>query len=109
MLDALGLLLAFDAPREARDVEGHRMYGHIPAQPLDKLQPPLLLRLRLGAVGSVHEFGDSHDRQADLGFPWLACTCSRICRTLWPLRSAVMMTLESRIIPTRAGSTLCGF
>src|SRR5271166_5366113 len=44
------------------------MDGYIPAQSLDKLQPSLLLRLCLGAMGPVHEFGHRHDRQADLAF-----------------------------------------
>jgi hypothetical protein len=44
------------------------MYGHVLTQPLDELQPPLLQRLRLGAVGTVHKFGDRHHSQPDLGF-----------------------------------------
>src|ERR1700747_474727 len=35
-------------------------------------------------------------------------TCSRISRTAWPLRSAAIIILESRIIPTLAGSTAYG-
>jgi hypothetical protein len=50
------------------DVERHGMYGYISAQPLDKLHVSLSMRLRLGAVSPVHEFGDRHHRQADLGF-----------------------------------------
>src|SRR5258708_3634932 len=34
--------------------------------------------------------------------------CPRIPRTLRPLRSAAIITLESRTIPTLAGSTACG-
>jgi len=67
-LNALGLLLAFDASHQPRDVEGHRMYGHIPAQPLNELQPAILLRLYFRAVSSVHKFGDGHHRESDLGF-----------------------------------------
>jgi len=44
------------------------MDGYIPAQSLDKLQPALLLRLCLGAIGPVYEFGNRHDRQADISF-----------------------------------------
>ena len=44
------------------------MDGYIPAQSFDKLQPALLLRLCLGAIGPVYEFGHRHDRQADLSF-----------------------------------------
>ena len=40
--------------------------------------------------------------------PRPAFTCSRISRTVWPRRSAAMITLESRTIPTPAGSTACG-
>lgn len=67
-LNTLGLLLAFDAPHQPRNIERHRMHGHILAQPLDELQTPLLLSLRLGAKGPMHEFGDRHHREADLGF-----------------------------------------
>ena len=42
-LEPLGLLLAFDAPHQSCDVERYRMYGHILAQPLNELQPPLLV------------------------------------------------------------------
>jgi Domain of unknown function (DUF4372) len=35
-------------------------------------------------------------------------TCSRISRTVWPLRSAAIIILGSRIIPTLAGSTAYG-
>ncbi len=38
--------------------------------------------------------------------PWAVRTCSKIWRTLRPLRSAAMITLESRITPTLADSTV---
>ena len=40
--------------------------------------------------------------------PQVASTCSRICKTLRPLRSAAMIMLESRITPIPAESTACG-
>src|ERR1700691_794102 len=45
-LDALGLLLTFDAAHHPCDVERHGMYGHISAQSLDKLHASLWMRLR---------------------------------------------------------------
>ena len=44
------------------------MHGHIARQPFDELQSSLLLRLGLGAIGSMHQLGDGHDRHADFGF-----------------------------------------
>src|SRR5256885_17060995 len=44
------------------------MHGHVARQPLDELQSSLLLRLGLGAIGSMHQLGDGHDRHADFGF-----------------------------------------
>ncbi|MGA2814103.1 MAG: hypothetical protein ABSG16_22105 [Candidatus Acidiferrum sp.] len=32
---------------------------------LDELQSSLLLRLRFRAIGTMHQFGDGHDRHAD--------------------------------------------
>ena len=37
-----------------------------------------------------------------------AVICSRICRTVRPLRSAAIITLESRITPTLADPAVCG-
>jgi hypothetical protein len=54
----------------------------VTAQPLDKLQPSLLLRLWLGAIGPVHEFGRGHNRQADLGFCLAGLYLFEDCRTL---------------------------
>src|ERR1700686_476348 len=65
-LDALGFLLAFDASGQPCDGQRPRMYGPIPAQPLDERQPPLLLLWRSGAIRPVDQFGHRHYRKAHL-------------------------------------------
>ena len=64
-LDTNRFLLAFDAPGQPRDVERHRMYRDVARKPLDELQPSLLLRLGLRAIGSMHQLGNSHHGDAD--------------------------------------------
>jgi hypothetical protein len=39
---------------------------------------------RLGAIGSLDQLGDGHDRQADLDPTWTARNCLKICRTVCP-------------------------
>jgi hypothetical protein len=52
--NSLCFLLALDATRQPRNLKRDRMHGHIPAEPFDKFQPPLPLRLGLGAIGPMH-------------------------------------------------------
>jgi hypothetical protein len=65
-LDAFRLFLALNSAGNPRDFERHWVDGHIACQPLDEIQPPVSLLLRLGAIGSMHQFGDGHDRNAYL-------------------------------------------
>ena len=102
-LDAPSPLPGLRCARPTGDFERYRMHGDIGRQPLDEFRPPIQLLLHFSAVGSVHKFGNGHHRDADSISPWAARTCSRICRTLRPLRSAAMMILESRIIPSAGG------
>jgi hypothetical protein len=53
-LDAHRFLLALYAPCETRDFNRYRMNRDVARQPLDEFQPSLLLRLRFGAIGSMH-------------------------------------------------------
>lgn len=59
-------LLAFNASGESRDFKRHRMHRDISRQPVDELQPAVLLLLAFGAISSVNQFGDAHDGNADL-------------------------------------------
>ncbi len=95
-LNALRFLLALNAPNEPRDVKSHWIHRYIAAQPLDERES---LWTNSATVTTERPISMS---------PWLARTCSRICRTVRPLRSAAIITLESRITPTLADSTVCG-
>ena len=107
--NALSRLLAFDAAYHPGRFEGNRMHGNIAAQPVDEGQPPLLVGIRFCAERTVHQFGDGHDREADVD---LAVHRLYLLQDLpdgvWPRRSAAMTTLESRISPTPEDSRACG-
>lgn len=64
--DSFCSLLPFDASGEPRDFQCHGIYRHISRQSVDKLQSSVLLLLVLGAIGSMNQLGDAHDRDADL-------------------------------------------
>ena len=103
--DSLLGLLAFDAAGELSRLDRHRMHRHVTDEFVDKSLPASSLLLRLGALDAVRHLHDGHYRNIDFDFP-VACL-ELFCRTVWPRRSAAMTTLESRISPTLAGSTVC--
>ena len=63
---ALSGLLTFDPTDHACNLNGNGMHGDVATQPIYEGDPPLFLRIRFGAVRSVHQFGNGYDGEADV-------------------------------------------
>ena len=61
-LNAQRLLLAFDASRQASNIERYRVHRDVTRQPLDEFQPALLLSFSLCPIGSMSQLGNGHHR-----------------------------------------------